>query len=76
MEEKNLKLAKENNLLKACVTEEAHKYEEILQRNIKGEYYADIFNNQIITAIDESIESLEGCLKAFKEIKTKILIHK
>jgi hypothetical protein len=69
MADKNAKLAKENNLLKASLTRSGADHEELLKKAIKTQYFRNLSHKQMIECLDENISAIRSCLECCNHIK-------
>lgn len=73
MQDKNDRLAKENNNLKSIITQRMKVQEEALKKSIKAEYNQILTYRQMLEVVEESILSLEGALEQCKAVQSTIL---
>lgn len=76
MQDKNRKLAKENNQLKSLISQKTQLQEEILKKSIKSEYSQILTYKQMMESIECGIGALEDALQRCKEVKDSILRNK
>lgn len=76
MQDKNRKLAKENNQLKSLISQKTQLQEEILKKSIKSEYSQILTYKQMMESIECGIVALEDALQRCKEVKDSILRNK
>lgn len=76
VQDKNNKLAKENNDLKMMITQKMQMQEEVMKKSIKAEYNQILSYKQMLKALDESISALEEALNQCKNIRQTILNNK
>ncbi|ELA42612.1 uncharacterized protein VICG_00364 [Vittaforma corneae ATCC 50505] len=76
MQDKNSKLAKENNDLKMIISQKMQMQEEIMKKSIKAEYNQILSYKQMLKTLDESITSIENALNQCKTIRQTILNNK
>lgn len=72
MADRNAKLAKENNSLKASLTSSLKEQEEMLKKSIKAGYFSSVSYNDAIGTIDESIRCIELCLDSCKQVRERV----
>lgn len=76
MQDKNRRLAKENNQLKSLITQKTQLQEEILKKTIKSEYTQILTYKQMLESIECGIDALEDALERCKRIKDVIINNK
>ena len=73
MQDKNDKLARENNSLKSVITQRMKTQEDLLKRSIKAEYNQILTYRQMLEVLEHSVTSLEGALEQCKRIQQSVL---
>lgn len=73
MENKNNRLAKENNALKAMISQKDQAQEDILKRTVKAEYSQILSYKEMLKTIESSIQVLEQSVAECKKIQETML---
>jgi hypothetical protein len=73
MENKNNRLIKENNALKAMISQKDQAQEDILKRTVKAEYSQILSYKEMLKTIESSIQVLEQSVSECKKIQETML---
>lgn len=76
MEEKNRKLAKENNDLKFQISQKTRLQEELMKKTIKEEYKQIVTYKDMVKSLDEGISALEDALFRCREVREAVVKNK
>lgn len=73
MDEKNRKLARENNDLKSLISKKIRLQEELMKKSIKEEYKQIVTYKQMLESMDNSIAALESAVAQCKSVREAVL---
>lgn len=73
IQNKNERLAKENNELKSIISQKIQMQERIMESSIKAEYKSILSYKQMIKTVDDSIDIIETVLDQCKRIRESII---
>lgn len=72
MNEKNLKLAKENRELRIALKGKIAEQEEMIKKTVKSKYLNNMPYKGLVEAVDDSIENIRNFLKYAISVKESL----
>lgn len=76
MQDKNSRLARENNSLKAVISQKTQAQEEILRKSIKAEYCRALSYKEMLEAVERSIQALQQSIEECKRVQQSLAKNK
>ena len=75
MEDRNSRLARENNSLKAALSAKEQEMAAIVKRSVKAEYYVHVAYKDAVEMADAGITCISECLELCKKIRSRLEEH-